>query len=164
MAQYIVPKANNVSALGQASQMECWLACYTMLLQQKDPSITTSAVEAKLKAGGFTAVADCKRRGLDDSQLKATAAALGLGYALPGVALAPAGIRTRLHNYGAVWLAAALQSEGKRWKHVILVLGLDEDRDQVYIVNPWKQNMYDLPVKAWVSYKWLRDGIFNGTE
>jgi hypothetical protein len=163
MAQVVVPKAGNVRPVGQADVMQCWLASYTMLLRQNDPSLTVADVEAKLKAGGFAEVDVCKGIGLDDSDLPRTAQALDTGTMFPGCILTLSLLQGKLNNFGALWMGLHLKSpiDGNRYRHVIVALGVDQDAEKVYAINPWMYNPTDFPVKAWVEWKWIREGINN---
>src|SRR5262249_9788267 len=86
---------------------------------------------------------------------------LKLGTALPGTLSNLSRLKGMLMTYGVLFLAVILEVNQTKYKHVIVVLGVDEDTEEVGIVNPWKQNPCDFPVVQWPRWSWIKDGIFG---
>ena len=65
---------------------------------------------------------------------------------------------------GPLWVAGQFemtQPDGsrKRYKHIITVIGVDEEYKKVCHVNPWKWNPCDEPNKGWIDWDWFYDAI-----
>ena len=166
MARKLAMNANNVKPKGQPlGSNECWLTAYEMLFNSGgEVSITNFDIKKRLETGGFN-VRSSLVSGLLDEDFMKMSRILNTGALLPGQLSSIGGMARNLQNYGVLWLALQIPKdpkkiEGERYKHIIVVLGVDEELDQVGIVNPWMENAADTPALAWVDWKWLRSSLW----
>ncbi len=164
MAKNLTANARNVVPKGQPGANECWLTAYEMLFNSGgEMSVTNFDIEARLKAGGFNTGVSMTS-GLCDEDFTKMSEILNTGRLLPGQLWSFGGVSRNLQNYGVLWLALQIPKEmnkpkGERFKHIIIVLGTDEETNEVAIINPWMQNKADYPILTWVKYDWIQKGI-----
>ena len=166
MAKWMPDSSKRVVPKGQPSQMTCWLTAYEMLFNSGGENIMQFDVEKRLRDGGFD-IDSAKATGLTDDDFGKASAILGTGGMLPGCLYTIGGVRSKLQQFGTLWVALFVCPDSskpkERFHHIIMVLGVDEERNEIAVVNPWKQNPYDLPSVAWLPWGWFRDGL-PGTE
>jgi Papain-like cysteine protease AvrRpt2 len=164
MAKNLTANARNVVPKGQPGANECWLTAYEMLFNSGGQmSVTNFDIADRLKAGGFDPGVSMTG-GLCDEDFTKMSEILNTGRLLPGQLGSIGGMSRNLHNFGVLWLALQIPKnpkkiDGERFKHVIVVLGVDEEKNEVAIVNPWMQNPADYPVLQWVAWDWIRVGL-----
>jgi hypothetical protein len=172
MAQYLTPNARNVTAKGQPSGNECWLTAYEMLLNSGGESgANKSSIRQRLISGGFDVDTSIDEGLLDDDFMKMSRI-MNTGTLLPSQLYTPGGLLNKLQDFGVLWLALNIPKnvnlsenltrenykklieikEKDKWHHVVVVLGVDTERNQVAIINPWKQNSMDDPILAWWNW------------
>ena len=154
--------SKRVKAKGQPSRMTCWLTAYEMLFNSGGENITQYDIENRLRNGGFNLDA-AKGGGLLDDDFAKASRILGTGGMYPGCLYTIGGVRAKLQAYGSLmvplFVNADYRKPNERYHHVIIVLGVDEERNQLVIANPWKQNTMDEPVIQWVNWKWFVEGL-----
>ena len=164
MARVLTMNASNVIPKGQPSRMTCWLTAYEMLFNSGGLAyITQHDIERRLKDGGFD-VNSSKAGGFSDEDFPAVAKILNTGTLFPGQLYTIGGVAGKLHNYGVLWLALQIpidprKPDGNRYPHIIIVVGVDEERKQVGIINPWKENPADIPCITWADWRWFVSSI-----
>jgi hypothetical protein len=164
MAQILTANARNVRAKGQAGRNECWLTAYEMLFNSGGQlSVTNFDIRDTLEKAGFDA-ATAMSSGLSDDDFTKMSEILNTGCLLPGQLLTIGGMSRNLQNFGVLWLALQIPKDpkhidGARFPHVIVVLGVDAEKNEVAIVNPWMQNSADYPILQWVPWEWIRVGL-----
>jgi Papain-like cysteine protease AvrRpt2 len=163
MARVLAANARNVFPKGQPGGNECWLTAYEMLFNSGGLHVTNFDIRDKLIDGGFDAGTSMSK-GLIDDDFTKMSEILGTGRLLPGQVGSIGGMCRNLQNFGVLWLALQIPKdskhpEGDRFNHIIVVLGVDEERNEVAIINPWMQNPADYPKLQWVSWKWVGDGV-----
>ena len=109
----------------QADKKTCWLACYKMLYQVND--MTLSELEEKLKGAKI----DITGKLADDKQ-KDAADALGLTCAKGTSITSYKGLKNMIDNNGVMKV-------GVYWEenHAILVTGYDSVSESFGFINPW---------------------------
>lgn len=166
MARWMPEGAKKITPLGQPSRMTCWLTSYQMLFASKGENVSQAEIEKRLNDGGFD-VALAKGKGLSDEDFVKASQILGTGGMLPGCLWSLPGVRTKMQLHGVLWVGLFINPDiakpNERFYHVMIFCGVDEEREQVAIVNPWKQNPMDFPTVVWADWKWLRGGL-PGTE
>lgn len=164
MAQILTANARNVRAKGQAGRNQCWLTAYEMLFNSGGQvNVTNFDIRDRLIAGGFDAGTSMSS-GLSDTDFTKMSEILNTGRLLPGQVCSISGMSRNLQNFGVLWLALQIPKnpkniDGERFKHVVVVLGVDEEKKEVAIVNPWMENAADYPVVQWVAWNWIRVGL-----
>lgn len=165
MAKVVTLSGRNVTPKGQPTRNTCWLTSYEMLFNGAGYlGINQDTIEGMLQTGGFTDLATAKSRGLLDSDLQKTAMALNLGWMYPSVLSSIGGVARSLQQYGVLWVALQIpidenDPDGGRYPHVVIVFGVDEADNRVGIINPWKQNPYDMPCKTWMKWEWFAKSV-----
>ena len=164
MARVLTWSANNVTPKGQPSRMTCWLTAYEMLFNSGGQTyVNQYDIERRLTDGGFD-VAAAKGGGFSDEDFTTVSEILNTGAMLPGALCSISGLSRNLTNYGVLWVALQIpknmkKPDGARYPHIIIVLGVDEEYNQIGIVNPWKENPADDPIVAWVDWSWFRTSL-----
>jgi hypothetical protein len=166
MARWMPEGAKRLTPLGQPSQMTCWLTSYAMLFSSKGENVSQEEIEKRLNDGGFD-VATAKGSGLSDDDFVKASSILKTGGMLPGCLWTLQGVRTKLQLHGVLWLALFINPDiskpNVKYHHIMIICGVDEEREQVAIINPWKCNPMDFPIVVWADWKWIRSGLW-GTE
>ena len=164
MARVLTWGAGNVIPKGQPSRMTCWLTAFEMLFNSGGMSAATQYdIERILNDGGFN-VGAAKSAGFSDEDFVKVSEILGTGALLPGQLCSIGGLSCKLNNYGVLWVALQIPVNQKkpdeaRYPHIVIVVGVDEERGQVGIINPWKENAADLPCIVWLDWSWFSNGI-----
>jgi hypothetical protein len=163
MTRVLTTNAKNITPKGQPSRMTCWLTAYEMLFNSGGEFCTQADIEKRLKDGGFN-VEYAKSSGIGEDDFSIMARILKTGTLLPGQLLTIGALAVKLTNYGVLWVALQIPKDiykpnGERYPHIIIVCGVDVERDQVAIINPWKENPADIPCLAWVDWSWFRKSI-----
>jgi hypothetical protein len=164
MSQWTTQRGNAMPAIGQPSRMECWITCYQMILHATGLAWDLPKIEARLVAEGFTDAPKCRVSGISDEELVQSARALKM---IPGKTSqinSLSGLKIMLQIGGPLWVAGffPVQNEKRvvtRYKHVVTIIGVDEERQTVRLVNPWKQNDYDTAFKGWFSWDYIKESI-----
>ena len=164
MARLLTWSAGNVTPKGQPSRMTCWLTAYEMLFNSGGMYAKTQYdIERILKDGGFNP-GTSKDNGISDEDFVQVSEILGTGTLLPGQLCGIGGLSRNLNNYGVLWVALQIpinqkKPDGPRYRHIVIVVGVDEERGQVGIINPWKENAADIPCVVWLDWSWFKNGI-----
>jgi Papain-like cysteine protease AvrRpt2 len=164
MAQILTANARNVKPKGQGSEKTCWLTAYEMLFNSGGEFSTTwMDIQKRLKDGGFDSTISTGAGLLDDDFIKMSRI-LNTGTLYPGQLYTIGGVSRNLLNYGVLWLALQIPKnkfkiDGERFKHIIVVVGVDEENESVGIINPWMQNGADYPTVTWPEFSWLHNSI-----
>lgn len=152
MAMYKVSPA--VTPRRQQNSSTCWLACLEMLFIWKNAKGDTSKDHTKIcdlidKADDlFSSI--MLEKGLDTSECKSTARALGLKWSgggdIPGYILLDL-----LKAHGPIWI-------GGQWymnrSHAIVITGVDPDEGKIRYINPYQNlDLSDSPG----TLSWLND-------
>lgn len=160
MAGWTTQLGNNMPVIGQASMMECWITCYQMILKANGINWTIQQIENKLVSGGFDKAKQARITGIGDEDLLPCANALKMGYNKTSSIDTLSGVKNMLKMCGPLWVAGQFPDEQNRYhRHVIVIIGVDEETKQVCIVNPWLQHMFDIPSKGWINYSQIKKSI-----
>jgi Papain-like cysteine protease AvrRpt2 len=163
MARVLAANAQNVVPKGQPGENECWLTAYEMLFNSGGQHITNFDIKDRLEKAGFDA-GTAMSKGLIGDDFTKMSEILNTGRLLPGQLGSIGGMSRNLQNFGVLWLALQIPKDeknpdGKRFNHIIVVLGVDAERNEVAIINPWMQNRADYPILQWVKWDWIRVGL-----
>lgn len=146
MAGWITQLGNNMPVVGQPSMMECWISCYQMILKANGINWTISQIENKLTMGSFGKAKQARIKGIGDEDLISCANALKMGYNRTSSINTLSGVKIMLKLCGPLWVAGQFaDDQGVFRRHIVTVIGVDEENQQVCIVNPWLQHIYDTP-------------------
>lgn len=164
MSRNLTWSAANVTPKGQPSRMTCWLTAFEMLFNSGGMYATTQYdIERILRSSNFD-VDTAIGIGFNDEDFVKVSEILGTGALLPGQSCTIGGLSRNLMNYGVLWFALQIpldqkKVDDKRYKHIVIVVGVDEERNQVGVINPWKENTWDIPCVAWLDWQWFANGI-----
>ncbi len=166
MSQWITQRGESMIPVGQDSLMECWITCYKMILQANGLNWDLNKIENILVAGGFNDAPKCRTTGFGDEDLVKAAKALKMGYNRTSAIASLSGLRMMLQMCGPLWVAGIFPMQQKPhtttfFKHMVTLIGVDEERNQVCYVNPWKQSLYDIPSKLWIDWNYIKESIKN---
>lgn len=160
MARILTTSGTRVNPKGQPSLNECWLTAYEMLFNSGGEYYATSDdIKNRLNNGGFGVETSVNQGLLDEDFLKMSQI-LNTGALFPRDVASFSGMSQALQNYGVLWLALQIKNpKGPRFHHIVIALGTDQEHKQIGIVNPWKENDYDLPSVTWRDWDWMSDSI-----
>lgn len=164
MSQWVTQRGKDLEPFAQPSQMECWIASYKMILQANGMNYNLNTIEEKLVKGGFDKAKECRSRGLNDDELLKTGNALKMGIGSTKQIATYQGLKNMLTLCGPLWVAGQFEMTGndgtkKRYKHIIAVIGVDEEHQSICHINPWKWNPCDEASKGWINWQWFYDAI-----
>jgi hypothetical protein len=166
MSKWITQRGETLEPFAQPTQMECWIASYRMILQANGLNYSLDTIEQKLSKGGFSQAKQCRAKGLADEELKQAAEALKMGSSTTKAISNFQGLKNMLMMGGPLWVAGMFEmtdNDGvkRKYKHVIAVVGVDEEYQSICWINPWKWNAYDEPSKGWIGWDWFYQAITN---
>lgn len=164
MSQWITQRGTSMPAIGQPTRMECWITCYQMILQANGFAWDLKTIENKLVAGGFTNAPQSRATGISDDDLLACANALKMGCGKTSQISSLSGLKIMLQLCGPLWVAGIFPVSREprvvsHYKHVVTIIGVDEENEAICWVNPWQENPYDAPSKGWISWSYIKESI-----
>lgn len=163
MSKWITTRAENMPLLSQPTQMECWITCYQMILNASHINWDKAKIQRKLEENGCSNAAALRSSGIDDGDLIKLATALGMGHTKTADLLSLRSIKIQLQMCGPLWVAGQFKmdedGQKKHYKHVVVIIGVDEDRNEVCYVNPWTWSFGDTVSKQWIDFGWMKNSL-----
>ena len=148
-----VIKWKSMKPIPQETTALCWLAAYQMMFQWKGKP-PESIYDLLRSALGDEGADKAYENGLDRSDWAKAAQAFGM----TGIA----GGDVSIDDITGYLDSGPLLVHGKfpLGMHSIVVIGTDDDEEQVGYINPYWEGTKDVSVR-WSAFKWLHDGILK---
>lgn len=158
--EWIESRGKTMPIIGQPTVMECWITCYQMMFKASGVQWSAAQIEEKLIAGGFSEAKESRRSGVSNEDLLKCAQALGVGYKKTSELTSLANAKMMMQLHGPLWIAGHFKgSDGGRYKHVVMAIGVHDELERIGIVNPWQENIYDKPTIGWMRWQDFRNAI-----
>lgn len=129
MAKLSAMGSYKITPVAQSNENTCWLACYQMMYQSIDR--TKGELEGFLKKAGIDMTVTLK-----DAQQETAGKAVGFVSAKSAVLTDFKTLRRYMETYGVLKISISVNDSG----HAIVVVGVDPDTEQVYVINPWSED------------------------